>query len=273
MTIAQTLSSNSRQRLPFPASTAVSLYDFLVWNATNKQVQEITSLTSTGSEEGDQALVASLFIGLSGDVRLATETDANAIRTVVTEGIFDVSCVSFTPQPGSLVGVTWNGGSALVNGVVKNVLSPDLAIGMVIDIPTQQGNTSQWGNAQTVVRCKLFSRVIRDLAHMYGSGTLEQATIAAAGSAQGSAAALTALTNIITGASGSNGVILPAGAVNLQVTVINTSASNALLVYPDSGGTLNGGAANASASLAAKKGATYVCTANAGTSAWWSVSN
>lgn len=78
-------------------------------------------------------------------------------------------------------------------------------------------------------------------------------TVAAAGTTQGTAAALTGGgVNVVTGASGTNGVILPAMSVGQQVIVYNQSAS-ALLLYPASGGSLEGGTTNASLSVAAHK--------------------
>lgn len=101
--------------------------------------------------------------------------------------------------------------------------------------------------------------------------------VTAAGSAQGSAAALPNATNVVSGADGTKGVILPVPtAVGQEVTILNTNAVSALKVYADSGGTggtINGGSANASVNLAASKGATYVCTSTTGASAWWSLSN
>ena len=82
---------------------------------------------------------------------------------------------------------------------------------------------------------------------------------------------LTGATNVVTEANGSNGVILLApAAIGQQVTVLNMNSSNALLVYPDSGGSVNGGATNAPASLAANTGATYVCI-GVGPSSWSSL--
>jgi hypothetical protein len=102
------------------------------------------------------------------------------------------------------------------------------------------------------------------------------AAVSAAGSSQGTAAALTGANNVVSGASGSNGVILPTPtAVGQEVSVINVNGTNAVKVYADNGGTggtVNGGAGNAAASLAALKGATYLCT-GLNPSAWWSMSN
>lgn len=70
------------------------------------------------------------------------------------------------------------------------------------------------------------------------------ATVAAAGTNQGTAAALTAgVTNFVTGADGAKGVILPAP--TLGKTVVYNSSASALWIYPASGGTINGASANA----------------------------
>jgi hypothetical protein len=74
-------------------------------------------------------------------------------------------------------------------------------------------------------------------------------TVAAAGTVQGDAAALsgTKFFHRVTGANGTVGVILPAAAaadVGEVHTILNTTAG-VLKVYPASGGTINGAAADA----------------------------
>lgn len=101
-------------------------------------------------------------------------------------------------------------------------------------------------------------------------------TLAAAGNSQGTAAAIVTATVAVTGADSTKGVLLPTPTVlGQEVTVVNTVSGQTLKVYPDSGGTggtINGGSANAAATLASAKGATYVCTGLSPT-AWWSASN
>src|SRR5262245_11852764 len=68
------------------------------------------------------------------------------------------------------------------------------------------------------------------------------AGVAAAGSTQGTAAPLAAPTCLVTAASGTNGVILPANPqVGQEVVVITAALTNSLKVYPDLGGSVNGG--------------------------------
>jgi hypothetical protein len=63
--------------------------------------------------------------------------------------------------------------------------------------------------------------------------------ITAAGSSQGAGTALTKEMNIVsTVSSGANGVVLPTAVAGMTVTITNTTA-NSLLVYPESGGTIN----------------------------------
>lgn len=88
-------------------------------------------------------------------------------------------------------------------------------------------------------------------------GVLEssvQRTIAAAGAAQATATLLAPNVNIVTGATGANGVILPR-AKNTPYTamVYSSAATNALLVYPPVGGTINNAGLNAALSLPARK--------------------
>lgn len=159
MTIKNTLGDNRTRRFPFPASTAVSIYDLLYWDSGANQAKPLTSLTTGASEIVDQATVATKFLGVSMDVRLATEIDANAIRVVALDAICEVDVVSFTPGLGNLLGATWNGGSALVNQVMKQVTIPALAIAEVIGIPTQSANAESWGNAATTVLARITSRL------------------------------------------------------------------------------------------------------------------
>lgn len=75
-------------------------------------------------------------------------------------------------------------------------------------------------------------------------------SVAAAGSAQGDAAALVQGFNNVTAADGAKGVRLPAAVAGLEVNGYNNSASS-LLIYPATSGTINGGSANASVTVQA----------------------
>lgn len=87
-----------------------------------------------------------------------------------------------------------------------------------------------------------------NIAVVFNSGT-----VAAAGTNQGTAASLANCSNVVTGASGANGVILPTPkAAGQRVSVYSSAATNALLVYPPSGGTINDGTQDAALSVTAR---------------------
>lgn len=101
-------------------------------------------------------------------------------------------------------------------------------------------------------------------------------TVTATGSGQSTAVTVSALTSVVVSADGTKGILLPpALSVGQELTILNTNGTHTLNVYPDagnSGGSINGGSANAAALLPPAKGATYICTAVSPT-AWWSASN
>lgn len=68
---------------------------------------------------------------------------------------------------------------------------------------------------------------------------IEVATIAATGSTESDAASLTAGINVVTASDGTKGVILPRGKRDTRVEVINTVATLALKVYPNTGAQIN----------------------------------
>ena len=86
------------------------------------------------------------------------------------------------------------------------------------------------------------------------------AAVAATGSVQGDAAALTVRAlNSVSAADGTKGVILPSAAAGLKVEVYNEHATNGLKIYPASGDTINGGSANAAITMEGKGIATFSC--------------
>lgn len=92
-----------------------------------------------------------------------------------------------------------------------------------------------------------------------------QRTIAASGSSQTDAALIGANVTSVTGATGSNGVVLRKGkGIPFAGIIYSSAATNALLVYPPVGGTINGGSANASFSVTARKPAIFWMLAGTG---------
>lgn len=74
---------------------------------------------------------------------------------------------------------------------------------------------------------------------------IKSATVAAAGTNQGTAAAVAAGFTLVSGADGTKGVVLPAASAGL-VVIIKNSAAAALKIYPATGDAINALAANAS---------------------------
>jgi hypothetical protein len=87
---------------------------------------------------------------------------------------------------------------------------------------------------------------------------LTSAAVAAAGSAQGDAATLTGVVNIVSAADGTKGVIVPVSASTMYV--YNTHATNGLKIYPPTGGDFNDGSANAAITIEGKTLAIIVNT-------------
>jgi hypothetical protein len=87
-------------------------------------------------------------------------------------------------------------------------------------------------------------------------------SLAAAGASQTDAALVVPGTVNVTGATGTNGVKLPAVATGLVIPIYNSDSANALLVYPTAGGsvTINGGTANLPISVPAKTLVLCTCT-------------
>lgn len=79
------------------------------------------------------------------------------------------------------------------------------------------------------------------------------ATVAAAGSAQGDAAAVTEGFTLVTAADATKGVVLPSAVAGMQVIIKNADAANAILkIYPAASDAINALSANAALSIAAK---------------------
>jgi len=157
----QVLNDNYSLPLPFPASTAISRGDLLYWDTVNLVCRPASAFTPGANEAADQAAFAPLFVGVAADVRLASEADNKAIRTVIVSGVFDYDCVAgYTPALGDAVSVTRDGGGALVAQKLTHTgVVAASTIGKVIGLPTQAANTQPWGSVQGRVRVNLNGRI------------------------------------------------------------------------------------------------------------------
>jgi hypothetical protein len=75
------------------------------------------------------------------------------------------------------------------------------------------------------------------------------ASVAAAGTDQGGATALTKTVNIVTSATANQGVKLPTAAVGVSVTIVNTTAVT-IKVYPNTSDVIDEGTVNVAVNLA-----------------------
>lgn len=91
---------------------------------------------------------------------------------------------------------------------------------------------------------------------IYTSGQV--GTVAAAGSNQGDATAITKPVTYVTASDGTKGVKLPAAAAGLVYEIYNTVASQALKVYPNTSDDINDGTGDAALSIAGKSFARFV---------------
>lgn len=89
-------------------------------------------------------------------------------------------------------------------------------------------------------------------------------TVAAAGSSQTDATAITVLLTYVTASDGTKGVKLPTAAAGLVYEVYNTVASQGLKVYPNTSDDINDGSANAAVTIAGKTFARF-CAVDATT--------
>lgn len=146
MSVKECLVDTKTIGFTFPASTAVAVGDLLFNNAA--AAAKASAQADQLTEAANQALFAKLFLGVSADQRLATETSTGT-RVVITDGVFDVTCPSTTWAVGDLVGASENsGGDGLENQQVEKVTDPALAIGYCVKA----------GTSVTTVRCRLIGR-------------------------------------------------------------------------------------------------------------------
>jgi hypothetical protein len=92
-----------------------------------------------------------------------------------------------------------------------------------------------------------------------GRIVLDVGTVAAAGSAQGDAAALTDPFTYVTASDGTKGVILPVVAqAGVVMFVYDSVATSGVKIYPGTSCTINGGSANASITIEGKTLAIFI---------------
>ena len=86
------------------------------------------------------------------------------------------------------------------------------------------------------------------------------AAVTAVGTDQATAVPLVAEVNVVAGADGTVGAVLPTAQAGMQITVKTTVAGQVLKVYPATGAAINAIAANSAISMAALTSAIFTAT-------------
>lgn len=94
------------------------------------------------------------------------------------------------------------------------------------------------------------------------TGTSPLTAVAGAATTQAGGTPLTGAINVVTVASGSTAVVLPAKRAVGSPLVVHVSGTTTALAYPPVGGAINGGSADASVSIASTKVATFYAHPN-----------
>lgn len=170
---------------------------------------------------------------LTGIVGIApADIAANEKGSLQTAGVFRVPKTTAAQVRG--LPVYWNSTGDPDSGDAGTGAANQLGIGVYMGICTE---ASASGDNYTFV----------DLNAVY-PGLVGSAAVTAAGSAQGDAAQLYHGFNVVTGADGTKGVILPT-AVAGMIVYIKGVTSAVLKVYPKTGGAINALSANAALSM------------------------
>lgn len=206
----------------FPASVAQTRGDLLYLDGYTPKKASLR--TDIGSEAGNQADFAPLFLGVCGENRLAA--DATTLRGIVhTDVVVDADCASRAWTYGELVGVARDSANSVnYNQQVALATHPAQAIGMCVQ--------DTGGVAKTKVRCRLVSKLASNLPAREMSYGGQQLT-GTAGTLADSDVTLTVASAVIQAGvpTSARKVILPAAAISkgLIFLIVNNSAgANAL---------------------------------------------
>lgn len=188
---------------------------------------------------------------------------SGGVIAVETGGDITVNGVSLIDEVAALSGLD-SGELGVLNGVTPGTVTAGKAVVTTTDkhidaLVISDGGLALGSGAGTAITStaaelnlldtSVAGTVVASKAAIYDSaGKLyrSSASPAAAGTLISDATVLTAELNAVTGANGTAGVKLPVAAADEIVVVINTNASNNLLVYPVAGSQINAlGASNA----------------------------
>lgn len=173
------------------------------------------------------------IVVLNGIVGIApNDIAANDKGSLLTEGIFRVPKTTAAMTRG--LPVYWNSTGDPDNGTSGTGAANQLGVGVYMGLLAE---TAASGDDYAIVE------INRQYPALIGS-----AAVTAAGSTQGDAAQLYHGFNVVTGADGTKGVILPT-AVPGMIVYVKGVTSGVLKIYGKTGAAINGGSANAALSL------------------------
>lgn len=183
--------------------------------------------TPSSAVTGGDVVVLNGVIGVA-----LNDIAANEKGALQTEGIFRVPKTTAAMTRG--LPVFWNATGDPDNGSAGSGAANQLGIGVYMGLLVE---TAASGDDYAIVE------INRSYPALVGV-----ASVTAAGSTQGDAAQLYHGMNVVTGADGTKGVILPT-AVPGMIVYLKGVTSAVLKVYPKTGGAINSGSANAALSL------------------------
>ncbi len=190
---------------------------------------------------------------LTGIVGIApSDIAANDKGSLQTSGLFRVPKTTAAQVRG--LPVYWNATGDPDSGDAGTGAANQLGVGVYMGICAE---ASASGDNYTIV----------DLNAVYPA-LVGSAAVTAAGSAQGDAAQLYHGFNVVTGADGTKGVILPTAVAGMIVYLKGVTAG-VLKVYPKTGGTINALSANGAISLAS--GATPAIFIASSSTQWYTL--
>lgn len=199
------------------------------------------------------AVTAGDVVVLNGMIGVASSAiAANAKGALQIEGIYQLPKTTAAWVRG--LPVHWNPTGDPDNGTAGSGAANQLGVGTYAGIAVETEASGDDTGAVAI--------------NVRPSNLLAVAAVTAAGSAIGDAAALSNGLNVVTGADGTKGVILPVAVPGMQVYVKGVTAG-VLKVYPQSGSTIN--ALSASAAISLATGATPAIFVASTATQWYTI--
>lgn len=232
------------------------------FNVSGSAASEVTStkagiglVRSAANGVGSLAFYNNVNSSVSGDFTTADER----MRIDSVSGNVGIAQIN----PAYTLDVTGNI-RATANIIGANFIGPLANGNSNVNIATANGNVTIAAVGNTTMTITGTGANIAGTGNITGNLSIGGFTnfsagagISAAGTVQANATAITKDNNQVTVVAAGSGVVLPTAVAGMRIFVRNAQATNALLVYPAVGGTINLLAANAAFSLALSTSAVF----------------